>query len=44
MPVTDAFVDSYNQTAITSMRQLAQADKATADLYFGNQCDAPDTP
>jgi len=41
MPVTQAFLDSYNQTNISLYRQLNQADKDSADLFFGNQCDSP---
>lgn len=43
MPVTQDFLDKYNQTNISEYRLLGQADKNTADIFFGNTCDNPGT-
>jgi hypothetical protein len=39
MPVTQAFLDSYNDTNISDLRLMGQADKDAANTYFALQCD-----
>jgi len=39
MPLGSTFLDKYNKANITLLRQLQQINKATAETFFGNQCD-----